>query len=220
MKIISWNIGNFIWLKHLPGRSHYAFQSENVGEVSLLIKKENADVIFLQEIMDGKDVDLITESFSEFPHFLKIKTGDRISVSLFLSKYEIREIHHTNSNDYTINGLSFFPIHLNAFSPRKRFEQANKLILDLPKEKGVILGDTNFWILNKFFFSSRDKTSYSKIVADHTDILKKLGATCRFFLSLDKMFVTKDLDCKNTKIIKHKIGHIDHYMISSEVNVL
>ena len=220
MKIVSWNIGNFIWLKHLPGRSHYAFQTENINNVSNIIKKEDADIVFLQEVMEGKDIELLVNTFSEFPHFLKIRTGGRESVSLFLSKYEITEICHTNSNDYVINGITFFPIHLNAFSPRKRFEQASKLILDLPKEKGIILGDTNFWIFNKFFFSNRDKISYSKIVADHTDILKKLGATCRFFLSLDKMFVTKDLDCKNTKIIKHKIGHIDHYMISSEVNVL
>ena len=184
------------------------------------MKKENADVIFLQEIMHDEDTEMLTKRFPELPYLFKIKTVDRISVSLFLSKYEIREIYHTNSNDYIINSLSFFPVHLSAFSSSKRFEQANKLILDLPKEKGIILGDTNFWILNKFFFSSRDKSSYLKIAAYHTDILKKLGATCRFFLSLDKMFVTKDLDYKNTKIIKHKIGHMDHYMISSEVNVL
>ena len=217
MKIVSWNIGNFIWLKHLPGRSHYAFQAENIDEVAELLKKEKADIVFLQEIMDGPDIELIIKNFPELPHFLKIKTGYRDSVSLFLSKYHIKEIHHTGSHDYIINGLTFFPVHLNAFSPKKRYAQANDLILDLPKEKGVILGDTNFWIFKKLFFSKRDKSSYIKIVNDHIDILKDLGASCRFFLSLDKVFITKDLTDFNSKIVKHKIGHIDHYMISCEL---
>lgn len=96
--------------------------------------------------------------------------------------------------------------------------ETNLLISDLVEEKGVILGDTNFWIYNNFFFSKRDKTSYEAIIRNHTDCLKDLGATCRIKLSLDKIFITNDLQAKDAKIIKHRIGSIDHYLISVTIS--
>jgi len=219
MKIISWNIGNFIWLKHLPGKGHYAFQSGDIEEVATLLQKENADVIFLQEVPMGEDVDMLSLRFKDHPFMFSISAYDRDSVSLFLSRYPIEEVHHTNSNDYIINSVTFFPIHLNAFSPKSRYSHVQNLLPDLPKSRGIILGDTNFWILNGSFFSRRDKGSYKKIINNHIDILKNLGATCRFFLSLDKIFVTKDLSYSQAKITKHTIGHIDHYMISTVINL-
>jgi endonuclease/exonuclease/phosphatase family metal-dependent hydrolase len=219
MKIVSWNIGNFIWIKHFPGRKHYCFQSENITEVSDLIKKENADIVFLQEILQD-DVNLIYNNFPEFEHKISISTIDRESKSIFLSKYKIQDIEHTNSHDYIINGITFFPVHLNAFSPKKRYEQASYLLKDLPNENGIILGDTNFWIFKNYFLSSKDRTSYDKLLHNHIDILKHLGHTCRIFLALDKIFTTKDIKTKNQKIVKHKIGHMDHYLISAEIENL
>lgn len=236
MKIISWNIGNFIYLKHLPGRQHYAFQIKDIEKVTKIIKKGNADVIFLQEIM-SEDVDFVFSNFPEYDYKMIVRNDYRESVSLFLSKYTIQEVSHTNSSDYIINSITFFPIHLDAFSPSRRYNQVNLLLPDLPNKMGIILGDANFWILdNKYiksfskilfnilklsdiFFSSRDKKSYNKILIDHTDVLNNMGSTCRMFLSLDKIFITKDLKSKNTKITKHKIGHIDHYMISTEIDL-
>lgn len=219
MKIVSWNIGNFIWLKYLPGKSHYAFQMEDIEEVTALLQKENADVIFLQEVPMGKDVDILAFCFKDHPFMFSIPAYDKDSVSLFLSRYPVKEVHHTNSNEYIINSVTFFPIHLNAFSPKSRLNHIQKLLPDLPESRGIILGDTNFWILNGFFISRRDKSSYQKIVHNHIDILRHLGATCRFFLSLDKIFVTEDLSYSHPKIIKHRIGHIDHYMISTIISM-
>lgn len=216
MKIISWNIGNFIYAKCFPGRKHYCFHVPDMRKVSQMIKKENADIVFLQEIMN-EDIDFVIQNFTEFRYNMKIRSDDRLSKSIFLSKYEIQEIHHTNSNDYIINDITFFPIHLNAFSPKKRYEQAKLLVKDLPSKKGVILGDTNFWIFKSNFISDRDKKSYNKILENHIDILKKLGHTCRIFLSLDKIFITKDLKHFDEKIVRHKISQIDHFMIVSNI---
>jgi endonuclease/exonuclease/phosphatase family metal-dependent hydrolase len=218
MKIVSWNIGNFIWAKHLPGRSHFAFHKDDIDHVCKLIKRESADVVFLQEVKSS-DIEFIKDYFEEFSYSFVIETKEQSSASLFMSIYPIQDIEHSKSHDYIINGITFFPIHLYAFSPKVRSKQIHKLLSDLPKERGVILGDTNFWIFQRRFLSFLDRKSYSKIISDHDDILKNLGPTCRIFLSLDKIFVTKDLTSHNEKIVKHRINHIDHYMISSEIEV-
>lgn len=217
MKIISWNIGNFIWAKHLPGRSHYSFHKNDLEKVIELLKKENADIIFLQEVLAGEDEELLYSHFNEHPHRLAISTTDRESVSLFISKYPINEVKHTRSNDYIINGITFFPIHLYAFSPERRLAQTKALLPDLPGKNGVIMGDTNFWILYGRFLSKTDKKSYNLIKDEHVDVLEKLGPTCRIFLSLDKLFITKDLRHYGEKIVCHKIGHIDHYLIAATI---
>ena len=219
MKIVSWNIGNFIWLKYFPGKKHYAFQRENLHDVATLLKNEDADIMFLQEIPEGEDAALISEFFPNH-RFVHAINGCEIGfISLFLSKYPIQEVHHTNSNDYIINGVTFFPIHLNAFSPQKRHDAVDRLLIDLPMTRGLILGDTNFWIYEGTFFSKRDKISYAKIMKGHTDILKSHGPTCRILLSLDKIFVTNDLSYSNQKITHHTIGHVDHYMISTNISL-
>ncbi|QQR64548.1 hypothetical protein IPH92_03215 [Candidatus Kaiserbacteria bacterium] len=216
MKIVSFNIGNFIWIMYTKRALHYAFQRKDTNAVVALVKNENADVVFLQEIATHEDADLLRDHFSVFPYSLKIQTETH-ALSLFLSNYPITEIHSTYSNDYEINGITFFPIHLHAFSSKVRSVQTNLLLPDLLREKGVILGDTNFWIYNDFFFSKRDRASYNEIIKNHTDCLKHLGATCRIQLSLDKIFITHDLKEKDVKIVKHKVGSIDHYLISATI---
>ncbi len=217
MKIISWNVGNFIFAKYFLGRKHYCFDVRDMKEVSEKIKKENPDTVFLQEIMN-EDVAFVIQNFTELKYSMVIRSDERQSKSVFLSRHEIKEIVHTNSNDYIINGITFFPIHLNAFSPKKRYEQASILAKDLSEKNAVVLGDTNFWIFKNIFISKCDKKSYKKILENHVDILKKLGHTCKIFLSLDKIFVTKDIKVKNQKIVKHNIGWIDHYMIVAETD--
>lgn len=217
MKIVSFNIGNFVWILYTQRAPHYAFQRKDTDAVVSLVYAENADVVFLQEIATHEDADMLRERFSSFPYSLKIQTETH-ALSLFLSKYPVEEVHHTYSNDYHINGVTFFPIHLYAFSSKVRSVQTNLLLPDLPKEKGVILGDTNFWIYKDFFFSKRDKVSYHKITKTYTDCLRHLGKTCRIKLSLDKIFITKDLRATDTKIVKHTIGSIDHYLISTKIS--
>lgn len=217
MKIVSFNIGNFVWVLYTQKAQHYAFQRKDTNAIVALVGAENADVVFLQEIATHEDADLLRSHFSLFLYSLKIQTETH-ALSLFLSNYPITEIHHTYSNDYLINGITFFPIHLYAFSSKVRSVQTNLLLPDLPEEKGVILGDTNFWIYNNFFFSKRDKMSYNEIIKKHTDCLRHLGETCRIKLSLDKIFITHDLQAKGAKIVKHKIGSIDHYLISATIS--
>lgn len=216
MKIVSFNIGNFVWILYTQRVEHYAFQRKDMHDVVSLVKNENADVVFLQEIATHDDADLLRDQFSSFPYSLKIQTETH-ALSLFLSKYPIEEMHHTYSNDYLINGITFFPIHLYAFSSKVRSVQTDLLLPDLPEKNGVILGDTNFWIYKNFFFSKRDKKSYNKIIKTHTDCLKDLGETCRIKLSLDKIFITNDLKSFDSKVVKHSIGSIDHYLISTNI---
>lgn len=216
MKIISWNIGNFIWAKHLPGRKHYAFHREDIDHVCDYIKAESADIVFLQEV-DIADIDFIKSHFDEFKYSFVIQMKEELSASLFMSTYPIKDIKHSKSHDYVINGITFFPIHLYAFSPSIRKAQIKELLSDLPKQNGVILGDTNFWILQDIFLASEDKRTYREITKDHDDILKNLGSTCRIFLSLDKIFTTKDLTSSQEKIVKHRINHIDHFMITATI---
>lgn len=216
MKVVSWNIGNFIWAKYIPSRKHYAFHKEDIHAVCERIKNENADVVFLQEIQ-ADDIDFIKGHFDEFPFSHVIQMKEETAASLFMSKHEVHDLIHSESHDYVINGFTFFPIHLYAFSPRTRKRQVEELLPDLPFKKAIILGDTNFWIFQNIFISRLDKASHRTITKKYTDILDHLGSTCRIFLSLDKIFITKDLRAKEQKIIKHTINHIDHYMISSVI---
>ena len=219
MKIVSFNIGNFVWVLYTQRAPHYAFQTKDTKAVVALVKNESADVVFLQEIATHEDADMLRSHFSNFQYSLKIQTETH-ALSLFLSNYPIEEVYHTYSNDYHINGITFFPIHLYAFSSKVRCVQTNLLLPDLPGEKGVILGDTNFWIYKDFFFSKRDKASYEAILKNHTDCIRHLGETCRIKLSLDKIFVTKDLHSQGAKIVKHRIGSIDHYLISTTIHLI
>lgn len=216
MKVVSWNIGNFIWAKYLPGRKSYSFDRRDLGMVYEMIVKENPEVVFLQEV-DREDVELLLQKFNFLPHSLIIESFDRESVSMFLSVYNITDIKQSKSHDYIINGITFFPIHLNAFSPEKRAKKVEELLLDLPSEKGVILGDTNFWIFKSHFIHALDKKSYKKICNGHRDILKDLGSTCRMYLALDKFFITHDILSSDEKITHHTVNHIDHYMISANI---
>lgn len=159
MKIISFNVGNFIFAKYFPGRKHYHFDRGDISLVREMINKENPDVLFLQEI-PSDDIDYLFNLFYEYDYAFTIKSDDREAKSIFLSRYKIQEVEHTDSYDYIINGITFFPIHLNAFSPKKRLEQVNTIKQDLPKSKGIIIGDANFWIVNDIFLSSTDKVSF------------------------------------------------------------
>ncbi len=217
MKIVSFNIGNFIWILYTQRAPHYAFQRKDTNAIVSLVKAENANVLFLQEIATHEDADMLRGHFDSFPYSLKIQTETH-ALSLFLSKYPVEEVRHTYSNDYHINGITFFPIHLYAFSSKVRSVQTSLLLPDLPKEKGVILGDTNFWIYKNFFVSKRDKASYGKITKTYIDCLHQLGETCRIKLSLDKIFITKDLHATETKIVKHRIGSVDHYLITTTIS--
>lgn len=219
MKIVSFNIGNFVWVLYTKRAPHYAFQRKDTDSIVSLVTAENADVIFLQEIATHEDADMLRDKFPELKHSLKIQTETH-ALSLFLSRHPVEEVHHTYSNDYHINGVTFFPVHLYAFSSKVRSVQTNLLLPDLPKEKGVILGDTNFWIYKDFFISKRDKASYNKITKTYTDCLSHLGETCRIKLSLDKIFITKDLQASGTHIVKHRIGSIDHYLISTTISTI
>jgi endonuclease/exonuclease/phosphatase family metal-dependent hydrolase len=218
MKIVSWNIGCFILVKTFLGKKHYSFQPENLQAVVSLLKKEHADVLFLQEI-EQDDIELLRAQFPEFRYAESIHTGERASSSLFLSIYPIQEVAHTDSFDYVIHGVQFFPVHLHAFSPERRYQATRKMLRDIPEHSGIILGDVNFWILGKRFLSGRDKLSYNKITDNHIDILKELGSTSRIFLSLDKIFVTNDIVYSEQKIVKHKIPYMDHYMISTRLDI-
>ncbi len=216
MKIISWNIGSFIWLKHFPGRKHQCFQVENLDKIQEIIKKENADIIFLQELMT-EDIGKIINAFPELIYHRIINTENRISKILLLSKYPFVEVEHPLNNYFIINSINFLPIHLDAFSPRRRLLEIKSLLKDFTSKKSIILGDTNLWIFNKYFSSKLDKKSYLLFLEDFIDTFRFSNHTTRMFLPLDKIFISKDLESKNPKIIKDKIRHMDHYLISLEI---
>lgn len=216
MKIISWNIGSFIWLKYFPSRKHQCFQLENLDKVSQAIKKENADIIFLQELM-AEDIEKVINTFPEFTYFKIIDVENRISKILILSKYEPVEVKHAINSYFIINNINFLPIHLDAFSPQRRLLEVKSLLKDFTNQKSIILGDSNLWVFNKYFFSSLDKKSYNLFLESLVDIFRYSKHTTKMLLSLDKVFISKDIKSKNEKIVKNKIDHMDHHMISFEI---
>jgi hypothetical protein len=173
--------------------------------------------VMLFEIHTRGDAEAIFSNFPEFKYTQILNLKDRLSQPIIMSKFEINQ-DQIKPNVYNINNIQFNPIHLNAYSPKKRYTQVRQVIKSIENNKFIILGDTNFWLFKNYFLSNKDKLSYSMLTENMIDISKHIGLTMRTHMSPDKVFISRDLQCESVKVVKHHIGLIDHYMLIAQVN--
>lgn len=227
IRIMTWNIGSFSFLKYMKyfGIKHKSqkiiheyFQPKINGVfISESIEKINSDILFLQEFYFAEDVKYI-DILKNYPYQKLMNTWYHKHSILIASKHEFIVTEKNNFSIISCNGLNLIPIHLNSYYASKRLEDLitlNKITEDLSNV--VILGDTNIWSRGNFFFFRNDRRGYKIMIKNLIDFSKNIFSTSYFGLGFDKVFGSKNL--KITKIESPKIRNhfMDHYPVVFEL---
>ena len=223
MKILTWNIGSFSFLKYAKyfgirykGQKivHEYFQPVINGEfVSNQIKKINPDILFLQEFYDANDTKYI-EALKDYPYQKLVDTWYHTHAILVASKYEFTVTERDNFSIVSCNGINFIPVHLNSFHASKRLEDAiilDRMIVELPNS--LILGDTNIWSRGKMFLFRNDSEAYKTLCRNLADFSKDIISTSYFGLGLDKVFGSKEFQVVKIESPQIRSHFMDHYPI-------
>ena len=229
MKILTWNIGSFSFLKYskhfglkYKGQKilHEYFQPIiNGGFISKAIEEINPDVLFLQEIYNINDPKYI-EILKNYPYQKLIDTWYHAHSILIASKYEFTITEVGNFFVVLCNGVNFTPVHLNSFYAEKRLADAfilNNITSGL--QNVVILGDTNIWSRGKRFAFKNDKEAYKIITKNLLDFTEKIISTSYLGLGLDKVFGSKNLKVVSIESPKIRSHFMDHYPITLDLNI-
>lgn len=223
MKILTWNIGSFSFLKYAKyfgvkykGQNilHEYFQPHMNGEfVSGQIKKINPDILFLQEFYYPEDVKYV-EVLKDYPYQKLLDTWYHEHSILVASKYEFALSKKENFHVVLCKGINFIPVHLNSFYASKRLEDSvvlDKVITGLSNV--LILGDMNIWSRRQKFAFKNDKKAYEVLSRNLVDFSKNIISTSYFGLGLDKVFGSKNLQVTEIKSPKIRKDFMDHYPI-------
>lgn len=227
IKIITWNIGSFFFLKYFkyfkikfkkqPIEHEYFQPTLNGTFVSHNIEKMDPDIVFLQEFYRQEDKEQIS-ILKKYPYQEFINAWYHKHSILIASKnpFQIK-----TSENFSIIQYKFFniiPIHLNSFSSSKRLTDVvvlNKIISQL--ENVIVLGDTNLWSRGSKFVFCDDKIAYQKLTEYLIDASKNIMSTSFFGFGFDKIFHSKNIQTKNTSSLKIRNCFMDHYPICANV---
>ncbi len=220
MKIISFNIGSFVWVKYFFKSKQNYFQIENLTPVSNLISKEDPDLILLFEIWEQEHLEKIKNKFSTYKYSYILNTWYKSSSAIILSK---NHIDKKSKNIFYSNGFYFVPTHLFSFSATERLNQVLNIKEEIKEilpilKNFIIIGDTNFWSFGRFIFFRNDRLAISDLLESFSLASKSILYFSKMFLNLDKVFLSNDIEKFNTKIIKHNISYMDHYALMCDIN--
>ena len=153
IRILTWNIGSFSFLKYIKyfgikykGQKiiHEYFQSKINGDfISKSIKKIDPDILFLQEFYFSEDTKYI-EILKNYPYQKLINTWYHKHSILIASKHKFTILEKDKFSIISYGKLNFIPIHLNSYYASKRLKDLitlNKITKNL--QNIIILGDTN-----------------------------------------------------------------------------
>ena len=227
LRICTWNIGSFSFLKYakyfgikFKGQKiiHEYFQPKINGNfVSEYIEKINPDIIFLQEFYYSEDIKSI-EVLKNYPFQKLVHAWYHEHCILIASKKEFEIREDKNFSIISCGKINFIPIHLNSFSALKRLDDS--LILDKFADgisNLIILGDTNIWSRGEKFIFSNDKKAYKVLTKKLNDFSRKIVSTSYAGLGLDKVFGSKNIQVENIESPKIRSHFMDHYPILFDI---
>ena len=224
LRIMSWNIGSFIFLKYGTyfgfgsGDSYEYFLPDlNGNVVSETIQNINPDILYLQEFWSPEDVGKIP-ILKEYPYQLSLDMWYRDGGALIASKKPFTG----NSNDFhiiTYENHTIIPIHLNSFNPSKRLKDIEKLYELIPNvpPATIVIGDANIWSRGNRFLFSKDKQGYSKLTDRLFNASRNIVSTSYFGFGLDKVFLSGDLIATEVRAPRIRGEFMDHYPIYADV---
>jgi len=223
IRILTWNIGSFSFLKYIKyfgikykGQKiiHEYFQSKINGDfISKSIKKIDPDILFLQEFYFSEDTKYI-EILKNYPYQKLINTWYHKHSILIASKHKFTILEKDKFSIISYGKLNFIPIHLNSYYASKRLKDLitlNKITKNL--QNIIILGDTNIWSRGNFFFFKNDKRGYKTITEYLLDFSKEIISTSYFGLEFDKVFGSKNLKISKVESPKIRNHFMDHYPV-------
>lgn len=227
MKVCTWNIGCFSFLKYAKylgikfnGQKilHEYFQPKINGDfVSENIEKLNPDIIFLQEFYYPEDVEDIN-FLKNYPYKKFVHAWYHKHSILIASKIKFEIYDKDNFSIISCKGLNFIPIHLNSFSAQVRFKESVVLTQITDGLKNLfILGDSNIWSRGNFFFFKNDKKAYKNITEKLKDFSKEVISTTYAGLGLDKVFGSSQLLVFGISSPKIRSYFMDHYPVVFDV---
>jgi endonuclease/exonuclease/phosphatase family metal-dependent hydrolase len=229
LKILTWNIGSFSFLKYAKyfgikykGQkvNHEYFQPKINGNfVSSYIEKTDPDIVFLQEFYSPEDVQSI-EVLKNYPHKKLISAWYHKHCILVASKQPFEITEEGSFSIVSYGGLNFIPIHLNSFSALKRFKDAT-ILNDVAKtiSNAIILGDTNIWSRGTKFLFRNDKKTYEVFTENLVDLSRQLISTTCTGFGLDKAFGSHNIKLTDIQSPKIRGYFMDHYPVSFDISL-
>jgi endonuclease/exonuclease/phosphatase family metal-dependent hydrolase len=229
MKILTWNIGSFSFLKYTNSVNfsykknkilHEYFQPQiNGAFVSDFIKKIGPDILFLQEIYSEKDI-LAIEALTHYSHQTLVSTWYHKHSILIASKsaFTIKSVGEFPVFDF--GDMRIIPIHFNSFKATLRLKDVvfiKQAITTI--QPVVVLGDTNFWKIKNFFFFRKDKEAYTLLTENLNDTSKQSGSTSVAGLEFDKIFCSKSIQVKRVTCKKVRGKFMDHYPLFVDITI-
>ncbi len=223
MRILTWNIGCFIFLKYknlhkgIIDHSLEYFQPKLNGNfVSGVIGDTGADVIFLQEFWQSEHVEMIS-SLKQYPYLFFMDMWYRKSGALIASKFPFTHKIEDDVTSIECEGYKIFPVHLNSYFSNERLRESNSIICRIQKdEKTIILGDFNIWSWGNFFPCRQDRKIYLNFKSVLHDASVGLKTT---FLrtGLDKIFVSQNMVVQRCEVLGTRGICMDHYPLCVDI---
>lgn len=223
MRILTWNIGCFSFLKYFKyfgikcgGNKvmHEYFNPKlNADFVSSRVQELNPDVLILQEIFYKEDVKDIL-SLNTYSHQTLVNTWYHEHSILIASRVPHSVRQEGSFYVVSIGGFDIIPVHLHSFSASKRLQDIDCLSGIMHNHNNMILlGDTNIWQRSGFFMFSKDKKAYFSLLKSLVDVSSSILSTTYLGFSLDKIFCTKDIKVKSITAPKIRSHFMDHYPV-------
>ncbi len=224
MRLLTWNIGSFVFLKYQryfrAGNFDHQeyFQPElNAGFVSQTIESIDPDFLFLQEFYFPEDAQTIS-SLRKYPNQTLINTWYREKSALIASKkpFQFQMQDGIASIEYEQHHL--YPVHLNSFVPQKRLEESRALKQRTIGIKNLIIfGDFNYWKRKCFYVWQRDKNAYETFTQYLKDVTEKIYSTTCYGFGLDKIFATPDIQIGHVTSHRIRGRFMDHYPVYCDI---
>ncbi len=225
MKVCSWNLGLFSWMKYArklgfkindTAITNEYYARANLGKIQEVLSGVSSDVLIVQELFNEKDVWGLKEGLAYknyhlvdtwyHEHSIGVLANEKISVIHKEGEFVVLEI----------NGLKIIPVHLHSFSPDKRLKQVRNLLGVCKKAKpDVIMGDTNLWRVKGRPVWRAGKTAYELLTKQFRDASAGLP-TSYFKIAMDKAFVRYGIK-SNVSVVRERGEYMDHYPIVIDV---
>lgn len=228
------NIGLCVHMKYmrhfhniLSSRSlhHQFYTRHNDSIITSIIENNNPDVIIVQEVASNKDFEHLRQLLDNYPHSYLYQSYHHTHNKVIFSK-EIFKYHTAIIEKHTVPYISYdnwtiiIPIHLSAFSPKKRYEQIQRIIRLIDQQwrkKYILAGDFNIWHIKNYFLSLKDKKSYTILSSRYQDCGKDAWTTSIIWAKFDKIFCSHWAHIVSSKVIYERGTYMDHYPLISEL---
>lgn len=205
------------------GIPHQFFSYGNYKVIWDIILKNNADILFLQEIPSHEIAHDLAKQWW-YTHVYIHTTPLLSSYTAVLSNTVLnKDTIPCVCGDFTIyswqRNLHFIPIHLDARSSKIRLQQCNDILTYQNDRKTIVLWDFNFRQRGKYYLFHDDKYSVQKLSSIYTEVITDLPSTTAG-LRMDRVF-TANIAKENIKAYIHPYNwvYMDHYPVIIEVTM-